>query len=322
MHEFLKNLPGVSVTHVTVPTALEFCNPSITGRAEGFSVLVRALDPVPYAGPALPFVSSESWLLDYTETLAVRSALKLDDGEVRQKCPEAVHGLEDGRLFEWRGQLWVLYSGLRREGSRYFNTMLICRVEAGRLTDPRVLPSPKHLEREKNWMPWVMGEALYLVYSTQPVEVYRVSSTGLEPVSVGSVTKGPAISPVGGAMMSGSSQVIPWGRGRYLAVTHHRKKAAILKKLYMKHLSRDPAYQRKKVVFHHYLMMFDESFTLLGRSRPFQFETEGVEFCAGIAMRGNQVVLSYGVMDNQARMLTMDATQLERALFPQGFRST
>ncbi len=322
MHKFLNDLPGASVTHVMVPTALEVCNPSITGRANGFSVLVRALDPVPYVGPALPFVSSESWLLDYTETLAVRSALKLDDREVRQKCPEAVHGLEDGRLFEWQGQLWILYSGLRREISGYHNTMLICRVEGSRLTDPRVLPSPKHLKREKNWMPWVMEEALYLVYSTQPLEIYRVSTAGLEPVSVGSTTRDPVIFPVGGAMMSGSSQVIPWGKGRYLAVTHHRRKAAILKKLYMKHLSRDPAYQRKKVVFHHYLMMFDESFTLLGCSRPFQFETEGVEFCAGIVKRDDQVVLSYGVMDNQARMLTMDVTQLERTLFRQGFHST
>ncbi len=217
----MKDWPGVSVNHVAVPTALEFCNPSITGRVGGFSVLVRALDPVPYAGPALPFVSSESWLVDYTENLAVRSILKLDDRDVRQKCFEAIHGLEDGRLFEWRGQLWILYSGLRREGSRYYNTMLICRIEGDRLTDYRALPSPKHLEREKNWMPWVLGEELYLVYSTEPVEIYRVSATGLEFVPNGSGTRH-SVAPVGGAMMSGSSEVIPWGKGRYLAVTHHR----------------------------------------------------------------------------------------------------
>lgn len=295
------------IIDIKIPTSLAICNPSLVASQEGWDVLVRALDPVPYQGDDREFLSSENWLVRYHPDFSVRSISRLNDLAFRKNCREAMHGLEDGRLFYWKHQLFGLFSGLRREGNNYFNTMVLSRVDGDTLVDPLVIPSPHGEEREKNWMPYVRNDELYLVYSTQPMEVYRYEGklVRLEKQSTHS-----AIPPLGGAMISGSSQLIDWGETS-LAVVHHRRKSPLLEKLVMKHVTKDPDYQRKKVRFDHYFMRFDKDFNLLARSNKFRFETSGVEFCAGLALGEQGILLSYGVMDRLARIIHLNHGEFE-----------
>ena len=293
----------VRMQEVHLPTSLAFCNPSIVAGEEGWWVLVRALDPLPYHGTQQECLSSENWLLHYADDFTLKSTRKLDDQKIRQTCPSARNGLEDGRLFLWKGELWGLFSGFRRENESFYNTMILARVREGEWADPVVLPSPHCHDREKNWMPCVREDELYLFYSTPPLEVYVYSGGELRPAAEKlGVNPKSRIAPIRGSLLSGSSQVIPWEDG-WLAVTHHRRKAPLLKKLLMKHITRDSDYQLKKVLFDHYLLRFDEAFNLLQRSEAFQFEVKGVEFCAGIATKGQRVVISYGVRDRISRLL-------------------
>jgi hypothetical protein len=295
------------IIDIKVPTSLAICNPSLVASQDGWDVLVRALDPVPYQGADYKFLSSENWLVRYHPDFSVRSTFKLNDLDFRNNCREATHGLEDGRLFYWKQQLFGLFSGLRREGNKYFNTMVLSRLDGDTLIDPLVIPSPHGQEREKNWMPYVRNDELYLVYSTQPMEVYRYEGklVRLEKESTHST-----IPPLGGAMISGSSQLIDRGETA-LAVVHHRRKSPLLGKLVMKHVTKDPDYQRKKVQFDHYFMRLDKNFNLVARSKKFQFETSGVEFCAGLALGDQGVLLSYGVMDRLARIIHLNNSEFE-----------
>ncbi len=287
-------------TAVEVPTTRPVCNPSILAVEEGWVVLVRTLDPVPYTGSGHDYLSSENWLIRYDRELRPLSKSKLRDEAVVERCPQARNGLEDGRLFTWSGQLWALFSGLERHGNAFFNTMVLTRVEGDRLTDPVVIPSPRRQNREKNWMPWVLDGVLYFIYSTQPMEVYRFDGTRLQPAHHGArAFKGMK------GLMSGSSQVIPWGE-HYLAVTHQRNRAPLATRLIQKYVTHDPDYQRKKVRFSHYLLLLDRHFNVKGHSRAFSFETEGIEFCAGMAYREGRLLISYGVMDEKARLLELD----------------
>ena len=293
----------VRMQEIHLPTSLDFCNPSIVAGEEGWWVLVRALDPIPYHGSQQECLSSENWLLHYADDFTLKSTRKLDDQKILQTCSPARNGLEDGRLFLWKGELWGLFSGFRREGESFYNTMILARISEGEWVDPVVLPSPHHHAREKNWMPCVRDDELYLFYSTQPLEVYLYSEGELRPVSEKfGVNPKSRIAPIRGSILSGSSQVIPWETG-WLAVSHHRRKAPVFKKLFMKHITHDSEYQVKKVIFDHYFLCFDGNFNLIRRSEPFQFEMEGVEFCAGIATKGRRVVMSYGVRDRISRLL-------------------
>ncbi len=293
---------------VKVPTTHPVCNPSVLAIEDGWLVLVRALDPVPFQGTHLPYVSSENWLLRYDKDLQLLSSQRLRDERILKDCPEARNGLEDGRLFTWSGQLWVLFSGLRRQNGEYFNTMTLARIDGDSLVEATVIASPYHHTREKNWMPWVLGSDLYLVYSTQPMEIYRYVATGLQRVYQGGV----AFENMPG-LMSGSSQVIPWGQ-HYLAITHRRSRAPLFSRLLQKYVTKDPDYQRKKVLFSHYLLLLDRNFNVVGQSPAFRFETEGIEFCAGLACQDQRVLISYGVMDEKARLIELDPANIDHLL--------
>ncbi|KXW58751.1 hypothetical protein [Ferrovum myxofaciens] len=301
--KLIEHLKTMKVQEIHLPTSLAFCNPSIVATEEGWWVLVRAIDPVPYQGPQQECLSSENWLLHYADDFTLKSTLKLDDQKIRQTCLSVRNGLEDGRLFLWKGELWGLFSGFHRESESFYNTMIIARIKAGEWVDPVVLPSPHHHAREKNWMPCIRDDELYVFYSTQPLKVYVFSGGELRPVAEKlGVNPKSRIAPIQGSILSGSSQVIPWETG-WLAVTHHRRKAPVFKKLFMKHITHDPEYQLKKVLFDHYFLLFDKDFNLIRCSEAFQFEMEGVEFCAGIATKGQRVVLSYGIRDKISRLL-------------------
>ncbi len=295
-------------TAIEVPTPLAVCNPSVARVENGWLVLVRAMDPVPYSGLDKPYRSSENWLIQYDRDFLPQSRIRLQDRAILESCPEARNGLEDGRLFAWSGRQWVLFTGLRRGASGYVNTMLLAQIDGDRLSNPVVLPSPHRCSREKNWMPWVMDDTLFLVYSTQPLEVYRYDAGRLVRVRGGAGT--PTNS---GTMVSGSSQVIPWGSD-YLAITHQRSRAPLTSRLIQKYVTRDPEYQKKKVLFFHRMILLDRHFNIKAQSKPFQFEVEGVEFCAGLAAQDDRVLITYGVMDEKARMLELDPSQVDRLL--------
>ncbi len=293
---------------IEVPTSFAVCNPSVMATERGWSVMVRALDPIPYSGPDAPYLSSENWLVVYDKNLQPQSRVRLCDQEVLETCIEARNGLEDGRLFMWLDRQWALFSGLQRSHRGYTNSMILVEVDGEQLRNPIVLPSPHHLPREKNWMPWVLDNELYLVYSTRPLEIYRYTPNGLIRVHGGMAT--PRNS---GTMMSGSSQVIPWGDD-YLAITHQRNRAPLASRLMQKYVTRDPDYQRKKVLFTHHMLLLDRHFNIKSQSKAFHFETEGIEFCAGLASHDERVLISYGVMDEKARLLELDPSQVDRIL--------
>ena len=297
---------------VVAPASVAICNPSIIPFGTGWEAVVRGVDPKPYRGPDQPYLSSENWLIRFDTDLHQTAAVQLDDSALRAGHPEVQHGLEDGRLFVWQGQRWILFSGLRRTEAGYLNTMALARLESDglegdRLAELTVLPSPRGLPREKNWMPWVIGDALYFVYATDPLEAYALEGSTLRRVS------GPDVFRPAKPFASGSSQVIPWGDA-YLAVTHTRHLASGGSRLWMKYVRKDPDYKRKKVNFLHQLVLFDAHFKVLKQSQPFSFEADGIEFCAGIAAQDDRCVISYGLMDDRARLVELTRAQVQALL--------
>lgn len=194
------------------------------------------------------------------------------------------NGLEDGRLFSWKGRDWVLFSACFQmpKGKKWIvsrNTMILMDLETKQFV-------PLHTDqmREKNWMP-IPSEELSFLYSVSPWVILN-SSGEIQSQSVGP-----------GTAWSGSSQFIPFD-GKWLGVVHRRV---------------------KKGSYVHAFVLMNEDLSFNRLSKPFVFHKDQIEFCAGLDRQGDDFVLSYGVMDREAWICRVSKeTVLEYLRVPAG----
>jgi hypothetical protein len=73
-------------------------------------------------------------------------------------------------------------------------------------------------------------------------------------------------------------------------------------------------HKREKSRYTHKLVEYDLEGKLLWQSKEFNFEQFGIEFCAGMAFKGDDVVLSYGVMDKKALLLKINFDEFRKVV--------
>lgn len=283
---------------VKVPplTQYRLCNPSVVRLDDGrYAATVRGANYdlrkgyhfVYGSAPSVVPDTQNSFLL-LSEQLEPLEHTLIDDRLLRAD-PRALDGIEDLRLFRWRGGLWVLGTALHYT-PKPKNTMLLARLELNPhvLVDPVFIPSPVGAPVEKNWMPQVDGERLFFVYQTHPFARYEYVDENL----VEAPGKGQPAAFFDG--ISGSSQLVPYKDG-HLAVVHrktHDQKA-------------------RKWTYRHYLVAFKDDVPVrIGRK--FSFEGERVEFCSGLVVHKDKALFSYGVMDQEAAFLELSTEDMER----------
>jgi hypothetical protein len=272
------------------------CNPSIAVDGDGWRVAVRSVnywidvanESYRYhaAGPAVP--DTINWLASYTSDWRLRWLHPIDDADWRRGLPACSHGLEDLRLFCWQDGWWALATATAIEDT-YHNRMALVRLEGAAVADVRILDSPAGSRREKNWMPCVRNDQLLLVRWAAPLEVYRYRDG--RPVRLPYTGENETL-----AGWRGSSQIVPWGKDTWLCVLHT---ATRVDRLW---------------VYRHRLTLWSDEWRLLATSEPFALELDGVEFLAGLAVQGDRVALSYGLIDRQAIVLETDRASIDRLL--------
>ena len=140
-------------------------------------------------------------------------------------------------------------------------------------------PGGRH---EKNWMP-IVGRERWVYSCSHEGHVCRVEREG----DGWRVDEGPASPPVA-LQFRGGSQVVPIGSDR-LAVIHE--------------VSDGDAPRR---VYEHRFVRFTEKGQIIGVSPAFVFrEPRAIEFCAGLAIRGERVIASFGVRDAEAWLVEL-----------------
>lgn len=288
-------LPGAQKVALPRQTRHYACNPSILAQPDGsFLCIVRGANynlsegmHFFYGSRRSKVPDTQSYLMRLTPDLEVRDVEFIEDRHLRAK-DHALDGIEDYRLFEWRGAIWVL--GTARNSSTNTNVMLMARLDGHRLVDAEFLASPLGAPMEKNWAPLVIGETLHFIYSHHPLRVFRYAEGRFEAVAS---TDTPAL-----ARCSGGSCAMPLPGGGWRSVIHRY----------------DSVKDNRWRVYEHLFVDYAADFTLRRVSRPFRFQHDGVEFCAGLVMGQGSSVLSYGVLDNQALLLRLPDDTVE-ALF-------
>lgn len=218
---------------------------------------------------------------------------KLEDGLLTSPRPKyPVTGLEDCRLFSW-GDEWCLTATMREKHEHG-----ICQIVFGVLEwsdaeedldgDPMEPgwwiwdgphPPPSH-RHEKNWMPFIEHGGPRMIYSVCPTTILGEYGDW----SYGDWSRAPFVlrQARGGAAMLLKS-------GHILAVVHES-------------VTMDP-YQ--KIYTHRFVEIAqDYAHPVVTRiSDPFVFEDRQIEFAAGMAQVGDDLVLSYGVRDEEAHLI-------------------
>jgi len=66
--------------------------------------------------------------------------------------------------------------------------------------------------------------------------------------------------------------------------------------------------------YYHLLAVFDDQLNLLRYSAPFKFEGECIEYCIGLVVKGDKVILPYSTMDRTTKVAVYDKTYVESKL--------
>lgn len=209
-------------------------------------------------------------------------------------------GLEDGRLVEWGGKLYL--SGVRRDtttngqGRMELSELVVKKDKAMEKTRIRIpAPGSDSSYCEKNWMPVLDKEYTYVKW-TNPTEVVEV-----DPVSKSCKTVFLSEhKPIRTSDLRGGSQVITFG-GHYLALVHEVN------------LFNSEA-GKKNAVYTHRFVVWDMDWNLTEVSESFSFMDAKIEFCCGMAEHGEFILVSFGFQDNAAFLMGIPKADMGRFL--------
>lgn len=201
-----------------------------------------------------------------------------------------VMGFEDMRLISLKGDLWASSTvrQLHADGNceQVLTKLEPCAKHYVHTDMKRMLRQPR--QTEKNWAPVVLkGE--HLEFMWRPLET--VDTNG---VTVRKQNPGVAVDNI-----SGSSQLIPFRFG-WLAITHEAR-----------------YWPGRSIRYYiHRFAWYDDEFKTVKFSLPFFFNEKAIEFCGGMCWDTNGVdlVISYGYKDEEARIATVSAYEVEKFL--------
>ena len=240
-----------------------------------------------------------NYYLELNEQYEIQKYCKVDTSQFPDKELWDFVGLEDARIFRWNDKLYI--SGVRRdEDTVGTGRMELCEIVAygdtvKQISQVRIKPPlDPNSYCEKNWMP-VLDKPYHYIKWSNPTELVKVNpETGeSEQIFTGNQC------PIDG-YPRGGSQVIAW-KGGYVAITHEVD-------LFKSEVG------RKDAVYYHRVLFWDKDFNLQKWSKKFFIMGGHVEFCIGLTIHNDSMLMTFGFQDNAAYLLKFDESVLEEFL--------
>ncbi len=242
-----------------------------------------------------------NYLAILDDDLSIKYCHKVDTSLLDKDPQWHFIGLEDARLFNWDGRFYLC--GVRRDDNKTgAGRMMLAEIEIREDSVREIsrfkIPAPKGDKSycEKNWMP-VTDMPMHFVKWSNPTEVVKADSTEQSCETV--VLDESKIYPLQ-RDLRGSSQVIPWRDG-HLAITHE---------VYLY----NDLQGRKDGRYRHRFVYWDKNWNIVKTSEDFSFLTGEIEFCAGAALHGDNILISFGFQDNSAYILKMPSHLVDTLL--------
>lgn len=218
-------------------------------------------------------VRTENYLGELGQNGEFIAPTLMRDLDTSPRQPSQIVGYEDVRLVSVEGKLAGSATVCDRDAAR----RLIARLEFdndGNVTSAVVQPSNQ--QHEKNWMPLSVNGELTWIYSLDPTAILpgplRACPLQLEHLR-------------GGA-------AIEFDDG-YLCVVHEVVET-----------------EEQRIYLHRFVRL-DEKWNVTAVSPAWVFAHHGIEFCAGLVQNDEQLILSYGIDDREAWIMTVAVAEVE-----------
>jgi hypothetical protein len=232
-----------------------------------------------------------NYLVGLDEGLAVRTIEPLQDGaEHPRRYPSPIEGYEDCRLIDVGGR-WFASATACQFNPIDRREVVLLELDGPIITAVHPLRGPQPGRHEKNWMPFVRDGALHFLYTCGPTVVLRCDTSSGRTELVGEAEAFPeALS------FRGGSQGAPLAGGGWLFVAHEVDR-----------------HRRPNRYFHRFVRLSPD-LVIDGVSEPFTFTSDLVEFCAGLVVSGDEVILSFGVSDAAAGLAVAELDHVQAML--------
>jgi hypothetical protein len=240
-----------------------------------------------------------NYYLELNDNYEIEKYYKVDTSAFPDKELWDFVGLEDARIFRWNKKLYM--SGVRRdEDTVGTGRMELCEIVVDsdavkQISQVRIQPPlDPNSYCEKNWMP-ILDKPYHYIKWCNPTEVVKIDpKTGTsKQVFIGEEN-------LIDGYPRGGSQVISWKDG-YVAITHDVD-------LFKSEVD------RKDAIYYHRVLFWDKNFNLLKSSNKFSIMGGHVEFCVGLAIHKENMIMTFGFQDNAAYLLKFDESVLEEFL--------
>lgn len=213
-------------------------------------------------------------------------------------------GLEDARLFEWEGRLFLC--GVRRDcyNDKGRGRMEMAEVEfingEWKEVSRNPIPAPNGDSSycEKNWMP-VLDKPYHFIKWSNPTQLVKYN---IEDGTCEDAVNDPDNRYDFAHDMRGGSQVVRINENQQMAFIHETS------------LYRD-TFGRKDGSYQHRVVVWDNDWNIVHRSQPFYFMGNAhdhvkaidytVEFAVGAAFHKGDILISFGLQDNCSYILRM-----------------
>jgi predicted GH43/DUF377 family glycosyl hydrolase len=278
-------VPGVRIGEIKldVKPAWPAFNPSIARDGEhGFRMIVRTANYAIERGVlhAEGVLHNINYLVALDNSLAVTQIEPLLDRAERPELHASqISGYEDCRLVELDGR-WYATATVCDMNPVERREIALLDLDGAEIVHARPLAGPDPERHEKNWMPFVRDGALHFLYSCSPTIVLRCH---LQSGALTSVAEREL--PAAGGFRGGSQGVAV--EGGHLFVIHQTE------------------HDERALRYVHRFVLLDDELRLAAATPRFTFAADRVEFCAGMARRGGDLVLSFGVSDAAAGLAVL-----------------
>jgi hypothetical protein len=220
-----------------------------------------------------------------------------------------VADFEDLRIFRHLGRWFALGSRMTGDivrGTHNNSMHLLIFSDRFQLERSVALPSPTGSRTEKNWVPLSKGSALFVVYHPAPLDVFALDPDngqmvpvirGKQPSSDWSHDSQGQWAGLGSIPWSGSSQFVACDAETYIGAVHRKFVFA------------------DELIYEHAFMKIGPNFDFV-LSKPFHFLTYGIEMCIGLALRGDDLLMSVGSYnDTRAHLCAVSKSDVDSLFF-------
>jgi hypothetical protein len=257
-------------------------NPAILKSQDGYLCNIRASNYV--YDPQFRFLDqgtihkSDHYMLTLNDDFCIIKTIKLVDKTDNVYYSSFVEGIDDLRLIN--NHMFICSHG-QFSPTRVIKQCLGTFNDQGEVTKLIPLKGPNEMRHEKNWLPFIKNDILYVIYTLHPFVLYEVQQDTGDLILI----KNQALTNLNLNNFRGSAPPVDYKNG-YLMTAHQ-------------------ACQSVMNYFHRFIWI-DQDFTTIKISFPFYFQLQGVEFNCGLALSDEGVMLTHSVWDNNSRLIVVD----------------